>query len=90
MVEASLQPKLLDFKKYIDQINENYHMDVDNVKLSSVDQTRKKGEGKKKQFYINLLEIKPIKMTISINFESAEAHHNSTLINLLTWIPAGV
>ena len=90
MVEASLLPKLLDLKKFIDQINENYHIELaENVKLSTVDQPKKIQE-KRKQFYINILEIKPIKMTISINFESAEAHQNSALINMLTWIPAGV
>jgi hypothetical protein len=45
---------------------------------------------KPKRIYINFLEIKPIKMTISVNFESTEADSTSALMNFLTIIPAGV
>jgi hypothetical protein len=87
MVEASLLPKLLNLKKYVDQINHNYRIeDHNHIKLSA-DKTK---QHKRKQIYINFLEIKPIKMTLSVNFESTEAYHSSKLMNILTMIPAGV
>jgi hypothetical protein len=90
MVEASLFPKLMDLKKYIDQIQDNYRLEQPSkVKLSSVEHEGKLSE-QRKQFYINLLEIKPIKMTVSVNFESETAYYSSTLMNFLTMIPTGV
>jgi len=52
----------------VDDINKNYRMQDAGYENNLESRERKK---ENKQMYINYMEMMPIKMTISVNFESA-------------------